>query len=931
MNQFNMRFPIFCLLSMFVVVAGQAAEKIDYVQDVVPILRAHCVACHTVDEPEGGLVMESHSALMRGGVSGLAVTAGEANSSRMILRINGKAEPRMPPEGEEPLTETQIATLAKWVEQGASGPDGVVPVMFDLKVPSIKTKPEVSLPLSAVAVSLQGSETAVGRTGLVQIKDTNGKLLRDLTSRDDPTKQNAGIEKVNALQFSRNGDRLVVSSGVAGAYGRAVVFSTETGEVLHELGGHRDVLYAAKFSPDGKVIATAGYDREIKLWDSQSGELLRSMIGHNGAIYDLAFSPDGKVLISGCADETVKLWSVATGKRLNTLGQPEGEVLAVGVSGDGKFIMAGSSDNRLRVWTLNDSEQTQTNPIFVTRSVSDSPLLKLQAHADGKRLVGLTEKGDLVVVDTDSWNTILTLDRLSHRGTDFAITSDGKSVLVTLVNGELVKQSIEDVRRIDKDWSPAQKARYLDGIEPVEVNESELRKGDQQEQTLVLQVKGGAVIAGAIGERGEVDAYQWQAKQGEVWAIDADAGDGSQIDPFVSIIDADNHPVLRVRLQAVRDSYFTFRGKDSKQIGDFRLFNWQNMHLNDFLYAAGEVTRLWMYPRGPDSGYNVYPNEGDRWTYFGTSHTTHALGEPAYVVRPLASDGAHVANGLPVFEVHYENDDDPTRLAGKNSRLIFTVPEDGAYTVRVSDTRGDGGDGYGYQLTIRPAKPAFKASVEKPKADIRKGAGREVVVRVDRFDEFDGPVTFELQGLPQSLVSSFPVTIERGQRYAVGTIWAAEAAEAWDGDVAPKLVARADVLGKMTVQQVGDLGVLKLGGQPSVVPSIQPAEGEVGVSENWTLQVQRGQSVAARVVVRRREGFTGQVSFGKENAGRNATHGVYVDNIGLNGLLVRQGENERGFVLTADPIAELGKRSFFLRAEVDGNVTTYPITVEVLP
>ena len=115
------------------------------------------------------------------------------------------------------------------------------------------------------------------------------------------------------------------------------------------------------------------------------------------------------------------------------------------------------------------------------------------------------------------------------------------------------------------------------------------------------------------------------------------------------------------------------------------------------------------------------------------------------------------------------------------------------------------------------------------------------------------------------------------------------------------------------------------------MPSIQPIEGEVDFAENWTLQVQRGKSVTARVVVRRKEGFKGQVSFGKENAGRNTTHGVYVDNIGLNGLLVRQNENEREFVLTADPISPLGKRAFFLRGEVDGNVTTHPITVEVLP
>ncbi len=925
MNQFIMRVLVHCLFSMFAAFVCQAAEQVDYVQDVVPILRKHCVACHGTSDIEGGLRMDSHAALMKGGESGLTVTAGESNSSRLILRINGKAEPRMPPEDEEPLTEIEIATLAKWVDQGARGPDGNVPLMRDFEVPSIKPGSGVLLPLSAVAVSRQRSSIAVGQTGRVQIKDANGKLLHDLT------RENSGIEKVNALQFSRDGDRLVVASGIAGAYGNALVVSTDSGEILHELSGHSDVLYAASFSPDGKLIATAGYDREIKLWDSRSGELLRSMMGHNGAVYDVAFSPDSKLLVSGCADETVKVWRVATGQRLNTLGQPEGEVLSVGVTGDGKFIMAGSTDNRLRVWAMGDPAQTQKNSILVTRSVADSPLLKFQLDSDGKRLLALTEKGELVVLDTGSWNKVVTLDRLTHRVTDFSFSLDADAVFVTLSNGDLIKHAIGDVRRTGKQLPSVRTPRYLEVMDPIEVKEADVRKDDPQRKNSVVQVQGGTVIAGTIAERGEVDAYQWQAKQGELWAIDADASEGSQIDPFVSILDSDGKPVLRVRLQAVRDSYFTFRGKDSRQIGDFRLFNWQDMHLNDFLYAAGEVTRLWMYPRGPDSGYNVYPNEGERWTYFGTSHTTHALGEPAYVVRPLADHEDYVANGLPVFEVYYENDDDPTRLAGKNSRLVFTVPEDGAYIVRVSDTRGAGGDGYGYQLKIRPAKPAFHASLEKPKADIRKGTGREVVLRVDRFDEFEGPVTFELEGLPASLVSNFPVTIERGQRYAVGTIWAPQTAESWEGEVLPKVLARANVLGKETIQQVGDLGALKLGDQPSVVPAIQPAEGQVGVSENWTLRVRRGQSVAARVVVTRKEGFTGQVSFGKENAGRNTTHGVYVDNIGLNGLLVRQGENERGFVLTADPVSQLGKRSFFLRAEVDGNVTSYPITVEVLP
>ena len=1283
MNQSNIRILCFCLLPSLVMAVCHADEKVDYVNEVAPILRVHCVACHTTDEAEGGLVMETHAALLKGGVSGVAVTPGESKSSRLILRVTGEAKPRMPPEGEEPLTEAQIATLTKWVEQGATGPDGSAPRMHILNVPKIETNAGVSLPLSAIAISAHGTQTAVGRSGLVQLKNAAGKVLHDLTN---------GIEKVHSLKYSADGSRLVVASGVAGAYGTACVYSTQTGELLHELGGHRDVLYAAEFSPDGKLIATAGYDRQIRLWDSQSGEMLRMMAGHNGAVYDLAFSPDGKVIVSGCADETVKVWNVATGQRLDTLSQPEGEVLAVGVSHDGKYIMAGSSDNRLRVWGLESLDRPQTNPILVTRFVDETPLIKFQLTADGKRLVFLTEGGKLRILDTDSWNPLVTLERLPHAATDFAINADENEVLIASVNGELMRRMIPgsknaddqqhttpelkvaerewlaglntevkwttlapseisadegeltfqdgwisarkqkpeadkyrltfplrnvdlaglrlevpaeqvdnfvvsgitamlrpkgtktinaqyvrvdlpgtermihlaeiqafvegvnvatsgtvtassedfegknefvndgntdgefsnrsvshtkieqdpwievdlgEVKSIDRvalwnrihddpaieqrlkgfrvsllnedravvwektplqvpspnvefntgGWSrlpfslayadheqegyPAAsvlkddrngwaigpqlgrrhtltllprellvledvdlrltidqgsslprhvldrfrvafssdqgvwtaatipkkilnlvrgwqddreltdaelgeltayyrgvtgfQSRYLDPIQGGGRRESELRKATQGGANSILDVPGGASVEGMIGMGGEVDAYRWRANRGEVWAIDADAVEGSAVDPFVAIFDSKNQPVLRTRLQAVRDSYFTFRGKDSKQIGDFRLFNWQNMQLNDFLYAAGEVTRLWMYPRGPDSGYNVYPNEGDRWTYFGTSHTTHALGEPAYVVRPLAPGEKHVANGLPVFDLFYENDDDPARMSGKNSRLLFKAPHDELYTVRISDTRGDGGEKFGYRLAIRPARPSFNASIAKPKAEILRGAGREVILRIDRLDGFDGAVTFELKDLPPSLASSFPVTIENGQRYAVGTIWASESAEPWEGESTPRVIARAEVLGRVVEQQVDDLGILKLGQKPSVVPSIQPVDSLVDVAEDWTLQVRRGHSVAARVVVHRKEGFAGQVSFGKENAGRNTAHGVYVDNIGLNGLLVRQGENERGFVLKADPVAKLGKRSFFLRGEVDGNITTHPITVEVLP
>ncbi|MEL6107474.1 MAG: hypothetical protein AAFU85_15645, partial [Planctomycetota bacterium] len=367
-------------------------------------------------------------------------------------------------------------------------------------------------------------------------------------------------------------------------------------------------------------------------------------------------------------------------------------------------------------------------------------------------------------------------------------------------------------------------------------------------------------------------------------------------------------------------------------VGDFRIFNWQEMKLGEYLYSAGEVTRLMMHPRGPDSGFNVYPGEGARWTYFGTSGTTHALGEPAYIVRPLPSGVTPLANGLPVFDVVYENDDDPMARRGKNSRLLFTAPADGLYTVTVEDTRGEGGDAYDYQLAVRPAAPSFVAKVNPLNQPLRPASGREFKLSIDREDGFDGEVTYEIEGLPDRLRSNFPVVIEPGQKSATAMIWAGPNEKGWEGEIQPTLTAWAMINGRRVERVVGNAGKLTYdANRVAAIPMIKPIDEEIAAYEHWTLRVRRGETAMARVAIDRKDGFKNEVSFGKEFAGRNASQGVYVDNIGLNGLLIVAGASERDFFITADETAVPGKRLFHLKANNDGGVTSQPITVEVLP
>ncbi|MGB7344874.1 MAG: c-type cytochrome domain-containing protein [Pirellulaceae bacterium] len=913
------------VVSLASVTSTNAAENVDYVKDVLPIFESHCVACHAQDDAEGKFAIDSHAALMRGGESGLAVTAGESQSSRILLMIMGKAEPKMPPDDEESPNADEIAVLAKWIDQGALGPDGEMPLKREVRTPDIKPSDNLQIPLTAVARSPDGNLIATARYANVTIQDKLGDQVAEIRTDDG---------KINSLRFSDDGSRVLIGSGVTGTYGRAAIYVAATGELQTEFIGHRDVLYSAIFSPDETIIATAGYDRIIKLWNSATGELLRELQGHNGAIFDLAFSPDGKVLVSACADETVKVWQVASGQRLDTLGQPEGEVFAVDITSDGKHIVAGSADNRLRVWELRSTDKPQINPIVATRFVDESPIVAFELSPDGDSLVVVTQGGNVKVIRTLDWNQAAALEPLSDTGTDITIDASSEIALITLMNGDIARRPLPqntDTKSLSgKPISPV----YMDLGELSKRDETQLRAQQAAKQLPgdpPIHVDRGIVIEGVISQPGEVDRYSWQTSVGEVWAIDADAIDKSVIDPIVTILDCNDQPVLNVRVQAVRDSYFTFRGKDSNQVGDFRIFNWQEMNLKQYFYANGEVTRLWMHPRGPDSGFEVYPGEGNRWTYFGTTNTTHALGEPGYIVQPLDRGQEPTANGLPVFDIYYENDDDPMRIAGTSSRVLFTAPADGVFTARITDTRSDGGDSFGYTLSIRPAKPSFVPSIAEAKGDIRRGTGREFTVRIDRIDGYDGPVTFEIPDLLPQIKANVPLVIEAGQRYATGTLWVAEDAENWEGKLEPQVVAWAEVNGQRVERKVGKVGSLMLGDRPSVIPSIQPTDRETKTNEDWILQVRRGETASARLVIDRKKDFDNEVSFGKELSGRNTSAGVYVDNIGLNGLIVLKGSNERVFYLTADISATPGKRSFFLTAAVDGNVTSHPITVEVLP
>jgi WD40 repeat protein/serine/threonine protein kinase len=361
---------------------------------------------------------------------------------------------------------------------------------------------------------------------------TQARLARDAgrmaVAREleaDPTTVLSLLREVEARDIARSWP-VLASSAIRAGVARAVLI------------GHEDQVFAARFSPDARHVATASWDGTVRLWPADGIGAPVVLRGHTDRVFHVSFSPDGTRLVSASADGTARIWRVDAAGEVSQAGQAgeAGEVReAVVLAGhgdgirsavfspDGTRVLTASLDGTARIWDV----RTEKPGAPVVLSGHTDQLRVAWFSPDGARVLTASVDGTARIWNADGTGTPIILaghtDRLftatfSADGTRVVTVSGDKTARVWNADGtgEPVVLEGHEAWILDAVFDPGGRRVATSGLD----NTARVWNADGTGEPIVLKGHGDTVFAVRFTPDGTRLVTTSSDKTARIWNLD---------------------------------------------------------------------------------------------------------------------------------------------------------------------------------------------------------------------------------------------------------------------------------------------------------------------------------------------------------------------------------------------------------------------------